>query len=140
MNFSFFVFNFSWCIFESMDIYLVDPNTMLAAVYFNGGKPNLFRVMVDVTLVDLKDQLDQINWQLNHIDTRRVDNVGYRRPSVDSARRLQFNHMMLTNDDDMRNMFSIFGQHNMFSTIKLDVSLLRFSKDIIMSLIKPDED
>ena len=44
-----------------MDIYLVDPNTMLAAVYFNGGKPNLFRVLVDVTLVDLKDQLDQIN-------------------------------------------------------------------------------
>ena len=44
-----------------MDIYLVDSNTMLVAVYYNVGKPNLFTVHVDVMLVDLKDQLDQIN-------------------------------------------------------------------------------
>jgi len=44
-----------------MDIYPVDPNTMLATVGFNCGKPNLLRVRVDVTLVNLKDQLDQIN-------------------------------------------------------------------------------
>jgi len=50
---------------------------MLAAVCFNGGKPNMFRVQINVTLVDLKDQLDQINQQLNHRDTRRVDDLEY---------------------------------------------------------------
>jgi len=70
-----------------MDIYLVDSNTMLVAVYYNVGKPNLFTVHVDVMLVDLKDQLDQINWQLNHKEKRRVNSVGYRRPSIDSAGR-----------------------------------------------------
>jgi len=49
---------------------------MLAAVYFNGGNSNLFRVWVDVTLVDLKDQLDQINQRLNHRDAKKVDVFG----------------------------------------------------------------
>ena len=109
-----------------MDNYPVDPNTKLAAVCFNGRKPNLFGVWVGVTLVDLKYQLDQINRRLNHRDTRRVDNVGYRRPSVNSVRRLQFSKMMLTNDD-VRSKLSILGQHNMFSTNELNVSLLRCS-------------
>jgi len=131
MSFSLIVFNFLWCRSESMDIYLVDSNTMLAAVCCNGGKSNLFRVRVDVTLTDLKDQLDQINRQLNHRNIRRVDDVGYRQPSINSIGRLQFSQMMLTNDDDVRSMFSIFGHHNMFSTIKLNFSLLRSSEDII---------
>ncbi|KEH34624.1 hypothetical protein MtrunA17_Chr3g0110961 [Medicago truncatula] len=54
------------------------------------GKPNLFRVWIDVTLEDLKDQLDQINKRLNHRDTRRMEDVGYQRPSIDPVRRLQF--------------------------------------------------
>jgi len=73
MSFSFIFFNFLWCIVESTNIYLVDPNTMLATVCFNGGKPNLFKVRVDVALVDLKDQLDQIIRLLNHRDTKRVE-------------------------------------------------------------------
>ncbi|AES94935.1 DUF223 domain protein [Medicago truncatula] len=45
---------------------------MLAEVCFNDGKPNnLFRVRVDVTLKDLKEQLDEIIQRLNHGDTRR---------------------------------------------------------------------
>jgi hypothetical protein len=48
---------------------------------------------------------------------------------------------MLTNDDDdVRSMFSLFSQHNMFSTIELDVSLLRSPEDILKSLIRPEED
>ncbi|AES67202.2 hypothetical protein MTR_2g088010 [Medicago truncatula] len=74
-----------------MHIYPVDLNTNLGAVYYNGGKPNLFSVWVDVTSVDLKDHLDQINRRLNHRDTRRVDGVGYRRSSIDPIGRLQFN-------------------------------------------------
>jgi len=69
-----------------------------------------------------------------------MDGVRYRRSSIDSARRLQFSQMMLTNYDDVRSMFSIFGQHNMFSTIELDVLLLRYSEDILKSLIRSDED
>jgi len=50
-----------------------DPSTKLAAVYYNGGTPpHLFRIRNDVTLSRLKDELDQINRQLNHRDTRRV--------------------------------------------------------------------
>lgn len=59
---------------------------------------------------------------------------------MDSTRRLQFSQMMLMNDDNVRSMFSIFGWQSMFSTIKLDVSLLRSSEDIYKSFIRLDED
>ncbi|AES65855.1 hypothetical protein MTR_2g049970 [Medicago truncatula] len=54
-------------------------NTKLDAMYYNMGKPNLFRINVDVTLSDLKDQSDWINGRLTHEDTRRMNNVEYRR-------------------------------------------------------------
>jgi len=58
-----------------------DLNTKLAAIYYNGEKPpHLFRIRNDVTLSGLKDQLDQINRQLNHRDMRRVVSVEYRCP------------------------------------------------------------
>jgi len=64
-----------------------DPNTKLAAVYYNGGTPpHLFRICNDVSLSGLKDELDQINHQVNHRDTRRVVGVEYRCPLSDSAR------------------------------------------------------
>jgi len=50
-----------------MNIYPIDLNTKLVAVCYNSEKLNLFRVRVNVTLVDLKDQLDQIICRLNHI-------------------------------------------------------------------------
>jgi hypothetical protein len=53
-----------------------DLNTKPAAVYYNGGRPpHLFRIHYDVTLSGLKDELDQINRQLNCRDTRRVVGV-----------------------------------------------------------------
>ncbi|MCI63906.1 hypothetical protein A2U01_0085163, partial [Trifolium medium] len=58
------------------------------AVYYNNGKPNLFSVNVDVKLLDLKHQLDQLNGRLNCCDARRVDDVEYRRLSVDSDKRV----------------------------------------------------
>ena len=62
-----------------------DPNTKLAAVYYNGGKPpHLFRISIDVTLSGLKGQLNQSRTQ------RRVDGVEYRRLSTDSAGSVQF--------------------------------------------------
>jgi len=49
-----------------MENSIIDPNTKLAAVYYNGGKPpHLFKIRTDITLSWLKDQLDQINRQLN---------------------------------------------------------------------------
>ncbi|AES93736.1 hypothetical protein MTR_5g006910 [Medicago truncatula] len=54
-------------------------NTKLDAMYYSMGKPNMFRINVDVTLSDLKDQSDWINGRLNHEDTRRMNNVEYRR-------------------------------------------------------------
>jgi len=68
-----------------MGIFVIDPNTKLSAVYYNRGKPpHLFRMGTNVTLFGLKEQLDQINRQLNHRDTRRMDSVEYQRPSIES--------------------------------------------------------
>jgi len=57
-----------------MENYVFDPNTKLAAVYYNGGKPpDLFRIPTDVTLSGLKSQLNQINLELNYREAQRVD-------------------------------------------------------------------
>jgi hypothetical protein len=60
---------------KTMNTYLVDLNTKLATIYYNTGKLNLFRVCVDVMLLDLKDQLYEINHQINQRDTRMVETV-----------------------------------------------------------------
>ncbi|MCI41585.1 hypothetical protein A2U01_0062818, partial [Trifolium medium] len=65
-----------------MDIYPVERNTHLVAVYYNNEKPNLFRINVNVTLCDLKHQLDQHNGHLNCRDASRVADVEYRHPLV----------------------------------------------------------
>jgi hypothetical protein len=115
-----------------------DPNTKLAAVYYNGRKPPLlFRIRKDVTISELKDQLDQVNRQLNHRDKRRVIGVEYRCPLSDSARSLRFSRMKLTNDDDVRTMFSVFGQHSIRGPIELDASLVRSAEQIKKRLIRP---
>jgi len=115
-----------------------DPNTKLAAVYNTGGKqPHLFRIHNDVTIFGLKDQLDQINRQLNQRDTMRVVGVEYRCPLSDSVSSLRFSRMKLTNDDDVRTMFSVFGQHSTRGPIKLDASLVRSAEQIMKSLNRP---
>ncbi|KEH44344.1 hypothetical protein MTR_1g112390 [Medicago truncatula] len=68
----------------------------------------MFRIRNDVTLTGLKDDLDQINRQLNHRDTRRVVCVEYRCQLSDSAGSLRFSRMKLTNDNDVGTMFSVF--------------------------------
>ena len=115
-----------------------DPNTNLAAIYCNGGTPpHLFRIRNDVTLSGLKDELNQINCQLNHRDTRRVVGVEYRCPLSNSSRSIWFSRMKLTNNDDVRIMFSVFGQHNTRGPIELDASLVRSAEQILKSLNRP---
>jgi len=115
-----------------------DPYTKLATVYYNGGTPpHLFRIHNDVTLSGLKDVLSQINRQLNHRDTRRVVEVEYRGPLSDSAGSLRFSRMKLTNDDDVRTMFSVFSQHSIRGPIELDASLVISAEQIIKFLIRP---
>ena len=117
-----------------MEFPCFDPNTKLAAVYYNGGTPpHLFRIRNDVTLSGLKDQLDQIN----HKDMMRVVGVEYRCPLFDSAGSLRLSRMKLTNDDDVRTMFSVFGQHSTRGPIELDASLVRSAKQILKSLHRP---
>jgi len=117
-----------------------DPNTKLATVYYNDGKPpHLFRIRNDVTLSGLKDQLDQIKCQLNNKDARRVVGVEYRCPLFDSTGSLRFNRMKLTNDDDVRTMFFVFGQHSTRGPIELDASLVRYVEQIQKSMIRPRE-
>jgi len=106
-----------------MEIYVICPNTKQVVVYYNGWKsPHLFRICTDVTLSGL---MDQINHQLNHRDTRRMDGVDYRRPSTDSVWTVRFSRMKLMNDDDVTTMFSIFGQYSTKGPIELDALLVR---------------
>jgi len=50
-------------------------NLFKAQVCLNSGNPHLLKVQVDVTLKDLKDQLNEINQGLNPRDTRRVEDL-----------------------------------------------------------------
>ncbi|AES67596.1 hypothetical protein MtrunA17_Chr2g0327941 [Medicago truncatula] len=114
-----------------MDTLVIDLNTKIVAIYYNRGKLSyLFRVRNYVTLFGFKDQLNQINRQMNHVDTRRVDSVEYRRPLTDSAGRVQFTQMNLMNDDDVRLVFLIFSQYNTKEPPKLDVSLVTYVEEI----------
>nr|ABD32829.1 hypothetical protein MtrDRAFT_AC150440g14v2 [Medicago truncatula] len=118
-----------------MEFSSFDPNTKLAAVYYSGGTPpHLFRIRDDATLSGLKDELDQINHQLNHKDTRRVVGVEYRCPSSNSAGSHRFSWMKLKNDDDMRTMLFVFGQHSTRGPIELDASLVRSAEQILKIL------
>jgi hypothetical protein len=79
---------FLWCRSETMD------NLFSAQVHFNGGNRHLFKVRVEDTLKDLKDQLNEINQRLNPGDTRRVEDLQYARPGY-----LKSEKIMLTYDD-----------------------------------------
>ncbi|AES77944.1 40S ribosomal S10-like protein, putative [Medicago truncatula] len=50
-------------------------NLFSAQVRFNGGNPYLSKVRVNVTLKDLKEQLNEINQGLNPGDARRVEDL-----------------------------------------------------------------
>lgn len=106
-------------------------------MYFNEEKSNLLRIHVDVTLSDLKDQLDQVNGRLNYRETRRVDNVEYLHPSTDYDLSIRFTQMKHQNDDNLRIMFSIFDQHTLKGPIELDTSLVSSFKDIRERLNHP---
>jgi len=102
-------------------------NTKPTAVYYNLGKPpHLFRIHTDVTLSGLKDQLNQINLEINYRDMRRVDGVEYRRPSAESSKRMRLSRMKLMNDDDVRTMFAIFCVKGVHLNAKIIRNQLNF--------------
>jgi hypothetical protein len=82
---------------KKMEILEFKLNTDLATVYYNGGKPNLFRIHVDITLVDLKHRLSQFNCRHHFRNGRRVTDVEYHRPSVCSNGIVLFTNMKLQN-------------------------------------------
>jgi len=45
---------------KAMNIFVVEMNFNLAAIYYNNGKPNLFRINVDVTLFNFKINLTKL--------------------------------------------------------------------------------
>ena len=45
--------------------------------------------------------------------------------------------MKLTNNDDVRTMFSVFAQHSTRGPIELDASLVRSAEKILKSLHRP---
>ena len=103
---------------------------------FNGGEPQRLKVQcLDVTLKGLKDQLNEFNQGVNPKDTRRVEYVQYKRPTLDEGR-VSFTWVELTNDENVKSMF---WEHNMFQWIDMRVTLLRSTEDIIKCLIPPED-
>ena len=103
---------------------------------FNGGEPQRLKVWcLGVTLRGLKDALNEFNQGVNPGDTRRVEHVRYKRPTLDEGR-VSFSWVELTNDENVTNMF---WEHSMFQWIDTRVTLLRSTEDIINSLILPED-
>ena len=110
MSFSLIVFNFLLCRFETIAGW-IDVHAQ-----FNGGEPQRLKVRcIGVTLISLKDELNEFNQGVNPEDTRRVEYVRYKRPTLDEGR-ISFSCMELTNDE---NVTSMFWEHNMFQQIDM---------------------
>jgi hypothetical protein len=112
----------------------MNPHLFKDQVRFNSGNRHLFKVRVDITLKDLKDQLKEINQGLNPGDTRKVDDLQYAHPGY-----LQTEKIMLTDDDHVRSIFSRYYQEHMFPVIEMETSLPRLPEDILKSLILPEK-
>jgi len=103
---------------------------------FNSGEPQRLKVRcLGVTLRGLKDELNAFNQGVNPRDTRRVEYVRYKRPTLDEGK-LSFSWVELTNNE---NVTSMFWEHIMFLWIDMRVTLLRSTEDIINSLIPPED-
>ena len=112
-------------------------NSKLAPIYYNEGNLScLGFTLMSHCLACKISQLDKIIGHLNHIDTRRMNNVKYRRLSIDSYGSVWFTQMKLQNDD-VRIMFSIFGQYSSKGLIELDTPLVTSFNDILECLIRP---
>jgi len=130
MSFPLIIFNFLLCRFEAM-VGWIDVHAE-----FNGGEPQRLKVRcLGVMLRGPKDQLNEFNQGVNPRDTRRVEYVRYKCPTLDEGR-ISFTWVELTNDENVKNMF---WEHSMFQWIDMRVTLLRSTEDIIKSLI-PSED
>ncbi|PNX99484.1 hypothetical protein L195_g022750 [Trifolium pratense] len=115
------------------------PNSRLAAVYFNGGNANLLRIHEQVSLGDLKQQLTQINRRLNPGDPRTVTDVEYRRPSGTSNNgTLLFTNVKLRNNGDVITMFFVFSEFRSYVPIELDAKLVRSVENILSCMIPPN--
>jgi hypothetical protein len=103
---------------------------------FNGGETQRLKVRcLDVTLRGLKDQLNEFYQGVNPTDTRRVQNILYKRPKLDEGS-VSFTWVESKNDE---NVTSMFWEHTKFQWIDMRVTLLSSTEDIINSLI-PLED
>jgi len=102
---------------------------------FNDGEPQRLKVRcLGVTLRGLKDQLNEFNKGVNPRDTRRVELIRYKRPTLDEGR-VSFTWVELKKEENVKR---IFWEHNMFQWIDMRVTLLRSTEDIIKSLIPPE--
>ncbi|MCH92165.1 hypothetical protein A2U01_0013100 [Trifolium medium] len=112
----------------------------LAAVYYNNGKPILFRINDDETFEGLKQQLNQLNRTVNNRnDNRTVSSLMYRKPSIGSDGRVTFTSMELQNNEDVQTMFSIFEQYSTRGPIELDATMTRSVEAILASLVGPGD-
>jgi len=130
MSFSLIIFNFLLCRFETM------AGWINVHAQFNDGEPQRLKVRcLCVTLRGLKDELNEFNQWVNPGDTRRVEYIQYKCPTLDEGR-VSFSWVELTNDE---NVTSMFWEHNMFEWIDMWVTLLRSTEYIINRLVPPED-
>jgi len=79
--------------------------------------------------------MNEFNQGVNPRDTRRVEYVWYKRPTLKEGR-ISFTWVELTNDENVKSMF---WEHSMSQWIDMRVTLLRSTEDIIKSLIPPED-
>ncbi|KAK2369611.1 hypothetical protein QL285_082733 [Trifolium repens] len=121
-----------------MDVSLTQRmRSHLAAVYFNSGRPNLFRINDDETYDGLKQQLNQI--VNNRNDNRTVSSLTYRKPSIGSDGSISFTSMKLENNNDVDMMLSTFKQFSTKGPIELDATLTRSVEAILASCVGPQD-
>jgi hypothetical protein len=130
MSFSLILLNFYVCRFETMAGWIDVHAT------FNGGETHRLKVRcLDVALRGLKDQLNEFYQGVNPRDTRRVQNILYKRPKLDEGS-VSFTWVELKNDE---NVTSMYWEHTKFQWIDMRVTLLRSTEDIINNLIPPED-
>ena len=81
MSFSLIIFNFLLCRFETM-VVMFDVQAQ-----FNSGEPQRLKVRYfGVMLRGINDQLNEFNQGVNPGDTRGVEYVQYKHPTLDNGR------------------------------------------------------
>lgn len=94
----------------------------------------MVNINIDVILCDLNGQVDKMNGHVNQHNVQKTV-VVLECLLLDDDGCVSFTNTQFPNDDDVKNMFSIFGQYIFLDLIELNVILIRYVDVIYLSSI-----